>query len=569
MRKSAFKRLDDLEVKVKTMTGSHEPTVYGVIDRVDNIDGVLVPNIIRRWEGKIGSMVPTDKDPTVLLAEKLEPFILKYKKYKCLYGGRGGMKTRFAQNLFATQVYSSGCKVYALRERMTSLKESIYSGIETTIKRNNTPGYLSVPSKWEIRNNISMGKFVFGGMQNILDMKGTSDFKYFLMEEAEKTKQETIDTLGPTLRDVEGAELWYLWNTASSQDPMSKEFITPYQAALDKNGVYEDDYHLIIKLTYKDNPWFEHDESLRGEIEKDKQKVENKIMSQSRFNGIWNGDFNDDCATSVIKEDWFEACIDAHKKLGFEAVGSRHVGGDPSDTGQDPFGYAARHGVVFTDVDEIQGEDGNRKMDEACKRAIHYGCDSFGYDADGLGATLRDNVAAAFNGKQTNVYAYKGSTSPHNPESDFKSKVSSIQSSDKTVKNKDALKNKKAQNTMLLADRVYRTYDAVVNGKYHDPETLVSFASYDEETGIGIKPDMLRKLKAEASKIPIKEGNTIQFYTKPEMRRGITLPGGGKMVIPSPNLLDAVIVSLDKDCHIYKQEPIDIASLMVPVANSW
>ena len=202
-------------------------------------------------------------------------------------------------------------------------------------------------------------------------------------------------------------------------------------------------------------------------------------------------------------------------------------------------------------------------------KSVSIGCDYFGYDADGLGATLRDNVAAAFNGKQTNVYAYKGSTSPHNPESDFKSKVSSIQSSDKTVKNKDALKNKKAQNTMLLADRVYRTYDAVVNGKYHDPETLVSFASYDEETGIGIKPDMLRKLKAEASKIPIKEGNTIRFYTKPEMRRGITLPGGGKMVIPSPNLLDAVIVSLDKDCHIYKQEPIDIASLMVPVANSW
>ena len=82
------------------------------------------------------------------------------------------------------------------------------------------------------------------------------------MEEAEKTKQETIDTLGPTLRDTPGAELWYLWNTGSSQDPMSKEFINTYRADLDKKGYYEDEYHLIIKVSHKDNPWFKWDESL-------------------------------------------------------------------------------------------------------------------------------------------------------------------------------------------------------------------------------------------------------------------------------------------------------------------
>lgn len=543
MSRALSKRLTRVEGLAHAASGTLEGTVYGIVDRVDKVNGVITPNIIRKWKGTIGDMVETDEEATVLLVEKLEPLILKHKKYKCLFGGRGGMKTRFAQSCFISDVHSSGSKNYVLRERMTSLKESIYAGIETSIKRSGLGGFLSVPSKWEIRNSNG-GKFTFGGMQNIIDMKGASDFKRFLMEEAEKTSQKTIDTLGPTLRDTPNAELWYLWNTGSSQDPMSKEFITPYQHQLDKNGFYEDEFHMIVKLTYEDNPWFEHDESLMLELEKDKKKVRSGIMSESRFNGIWKGDFNDDVTSSVIKEDWFKSCIDAHVKLGIEPLGAKVSACDPSDTGTDPCGYAARHGIVFTDIDEIQGDNGNRKMDEACKRAIHYGCDSFGYDADGLGATLRDNVSAAFKGKSTKVFAYKGSSSIHDPMAEFKSDAASLKNTGKKLKNKDVLHNKKAQNTISFAERVLKTHEAVTMGKYSDPDDLVSFCSKS------IKPEMLEKLKAEACKTPIKPANTIKFYTKEELRKGVPLPDGSRLKIPSPNLFDACIVSLDKDATI-------------------
>lgn len=539
------KRLDRIEPLVQAASGTLEPTVFGVIDRVDNVNGVLVPNIIRRWKGTIGNMSPTDDEPTVLLVPKLEPAILKHKKYKNFYGGRGGMKTRFAQNVMSSDVHSCASRVYVLRERMTSLKESIYAGIESTIKKSGLGGFLSVPSKWEIRNSNS-GKFTFGGMQNIIDMKGASDYKYLLMEESEKTKQHTIDTLGPTLRDMEGAELWWLWNTGSSQDPMSKEFIIPYQAELDRDGYYEDEHHLIIKLTYKDNPWFVHDKSLQQELEKDQKKVERGIMTKARFNGIWNGAFNDDIANSVIQEDWFAACIDAHKKLGIDQRGAITAACDPSDTGNDPCGYMARQGVIVFSVDEIQGENGNRKMDEACKRAILDGCDSFGYDADGLGATLRDNVDKSFNGKAVNIYAYKGSSTINDPEAEFKSETAGLTNRSDNLKNKDVLFNKKAQNTIGFSERVFRTWEAVVEGKYHDPDTLISFATYDEETKTGIKPQMMEKLKAESSKVPIKPGDTVKFYTKPELRKGVAMPDGSRLVIPSPNLFDACVLSFDK-----------------------
>lgn len=529
--------------------GQLESSVYGIVDRVDKIDGKLVPNFIRRWKGTIGNMEPTDEEPTIMLIEKLEPVILKHKKYKCMFGGRGGTKSRMAQDVTAGEVNSQGSKVFVLRERMKALKESIYAGIEKSIKDLNFAGFRSVPSHWEIRHKTG-GKFTFGGMQNIIDMKGASNYKIFLMEESAKTKQNTIDTLGPTLRDTPGAELWYLWNPESSQDPMSKEFITPYQADIDKFGFYEDEHHLIIKVSYKDNPWFEHDESLTQELEKDKNKVKRGIMSQSRFAWIWDGKNNDDIDTSVIKEDWFAACIDAHIALGIDVRGVKVAACDPSDTGNDPCGYTARQGVVFLDVDEIEAENGNRKMDESCKRAIMFGAESFGYDADGLGATLRDNVDKCFSGKVTQIFAYKGSSGIHFPKAVFKSETASLTNRNENLLNEDVLHNKKAQNIIGFAERVFRTYEAVVHGKYHDPETLVSFCSKS------IKPEMMEKLKAEACKTPTKPGDTVKFYTKEELRKGIQMPDGSRVKIPSPNLFDAAVLSFDNSSIIVNNKPL-------------
>ena len=539
------KRLDILEPQILAQAGMLEHSVYGVVDRVNKIDGNLVPNIIRRWKGTIGNMLSTDEDPTILLIEKLEPAILKHKKYKCMYGSRGGTKSRMAQDVTAGEVNSQGSKVFVLRERMKALKESIYAGIEKSIKDLSLAGFRSVPSHWEIRHKTG-GKFTFGGMQNIIDMKGTSNYKIFLMEEAAKTKQNTIDTLGPTLRDTPGAELWWLWNPESSQDPMSKEFINPYRADLDKNGYYEDEHHLIIHVSHKDNPWFKWDESLSQELAKDKIKVEKGIMSKSRFGWIWGNKFNDDIDSSVVTEDWFAACIDSHIKLGFDPIGAKTSACDPSDVGSDPCGYAARVGVVFEDIDEIEAEDGNRKMDLACQRAIMYGADSFGYDADGLGATLRDNVSKAFKGKKTNIYAYKGSSKIHDPKAQFKSETTTLTQRNENLKNEDVLYNKKSQNIINVAERILRTYEAVALGKYHDPDTLISFATYNPETKTGIKPEMMEKLKAEACKTPVKPGDTIRFYTKEELRKGILMPDGSRVSIPSPNLWDAVVTSLDK-----------------------
>ena len=67
---------------------------------------------------------------------------------------------------------------------------------------------------------------------------------------------------------------------------------------------------------------------------------------------------------------------------------------------------------------------------------------------------------------------------------------------------------------------------------------------------------MLEKIKAEACKTPTKPGDTIKFYTKEELRRGIQMPDGSRVKIPSPNLFDAAVLSFDNSSIIVDNRPL-------------
>lgn len=529
--RSLTKRLEELEPLAKAQAGKLEHSVYGIVDKV--VDGE--EHIVRRWKGTIGNMEPTEEEPTILLAEKLEPVILKHKKYKCLFGGRAGTKSIAAMDIMVGEVNSNGSGVFCLREQMKSLSQSIYKGILGRINELKLSGFKPVESKWKIDHKTG-GILSFGGLRNVEDMKSLFEYKFFLLEESANTSQEAIDILGPTLRGVPGAELWYLWNPKSANDPMSKEFIVPYQAQLDRDGYYEDDYHLIINVSFEDNPWFMGDSSLRTEYEKDRQKKIDGRMSAARFNHIWHGAFNDDVENSLIDADWFDACIDAHKKLGFEPKGAVVVTHDPADTGNDAKAVAARHGVVFTEIKELDAQNGNIACDMACGFASQVNADSFGWDCDGMGALLRDQIAANFTGKNIKTFMFKGSEGVHNPEAIFKASENYGIAQGKT--NKDLFRNKRAQNYVELADRIRRTYEAVELGVYHDPGTLISFSSEIEH---------IQKLRSELCRMPLKPNayGMIQLYSKDEMVRGIVLPNGQKLVLPSPNMGDCVMMSFD------------------------
>jgi phage terminase large subunit len=549
---SAMARLDDLEAKVLAQAGKGEQSVYGIVSEIKNGK----PKCVRKWEGSIGNMKPSRKRPTVFIAEALEPFILKHKKWKGLYGGRAGTKSIALMDIAAAEVNCNGSGVFCLRERMKSLSQSIYKGINGRIKELGFAGFKPVESKWKI-DHRNGGILSFGGLANVEDMKSLFEYKFFLMEEAANTSQHALDTLGPTLRGVDGAELWMAWNPKSANDAMSREFILPFQKYLDAHGYYEDDYHLIINVNYRSNPWFHMDKSLKEELEKDQQKVEQGRMSKARYNHIWEGAFNDEVENSIIEADWFDACIDAHLKLGFKAGGATVASHDPSDQGSDAKAYSCRTGVVVTEACEIDAENANRAFDVATGMAIKDSVDSFLWDCDGLGATLRDQAGAAFKGKKVNVSMFKGSEGVHDANAVFKYADNYGFSEQKT--NQDLFWNKRAQNYIALAERMRKTWEAVELGVYHNPDDLISFSSEIKD---------LQKLRSELSRLPLKPNShgKIALYSKDEMRRGIVfISKTGERVelkIPSPNLADCIMMSFDKSATIV---PVAVAAHPRPI----
>jgi phage terminase large subunit len=265
-------------------------------------------------------------------------------------------------------------------------------------------------------------------------------------------------------------------------------------------------------------------------------------MSKARFYHIWHGHFNDDVEDSLIEPDWFDACIDAHKKLGFEPKGNIVATHDPSDTGGDAKGFAIRQGNVFLEAKEIDAENANIGIEMACNDAIKWGADSFGWDCDGLGAPLRKDVAECFAGKNIRSFMFKGSEAAHQPESIYG--FAEDYGFKEAKKNKDVFANKRAQNYAALADRCRKTWElvrAVEAGKpVHvlNPDDLISFSSDIKQ---------LSKLRSELCRLPLKPNGRglILLYTKAEMRSGITLHGGQKVVIPSPNMGDCCMMSFD------------------------
>ena len=67
-------------------------------------------------------------------------------------------------------------------------------------------------------------------------------------------KQKEVESIEIVLQD---GQMVFCANPASSEDPFSQRFIVPCQSELDESGLYEDDMHLILKMNYDSNSWFD------------------------------------------------------------------------------------------------------------------------------------------------------------------------------------------------------------------------------------------------------------------------------------------------------------------------
>lgn len=452
--------------------------------------------------------------PKIQIPEKLKKILTTEARLIVVIGGRSSAKSETVGRIALMKAQTEGADVLCGREYQNSIDDSVHKLIKGLIKKLDVEGFSITDNKIEC---LTGGGFRFRGFARNSDaVKSAQDFKYSWIEEAQSLSQQSIDDLLPTIRAT-GSKLFFTANPQSSADPFSQRFIVPFLDEIKRNGYYEDDMHLIIMANWRDNPW-------HGELEA-QRLWDYENLSRAKYDHIWEGDFNDSVEDALILAEWFDACIDAHKKLGFDPVGLRMASHDPSDIGEDDKGFAFRHGSVLLDLQEKTTGNINEGGHWAANIAIDYRVDAFNWDCDGMGVGLNEQMTTAFDGKHTTLAQFKGSEGVDNPDSIFMPADKKEIEGQKT--NKQALKNKRAQYYFELRQRVYKTYEAVVKDKYRDPDELISFDG-------SLK--LLTKLRSELCRMPIKENKNglFQLYTKEELKK--------KFKFKSPNLADSVMM---------------------------
>lgn len=514
--------------------------------------GMVSPGgeLVRSLKKINGAWVESEEEPSAFFPEKMERMFTSPKRFMVLIGGRGSGKSIGVADKCAIEMHDDGDSWMCLREYQSSINDSVHSLIKSEVIRLELEGF--TPTDKTITAS-SGGRARFSGIaRNPESVKSASGFNTFWGEESQSLSEESLKMLTPTARNkplkglpakmeeieeedaLKSAKLIFVANPGSSEDPFSKRFINPFKNELDSNGIYEDDLHLIIKMNWSDNPWYH----LSG-LEQERLWDYNNLP-RALYDHIWEGEFNDSVEGALIMSEWFDACVDAHKKLGFKPQGAIFAAHDPSDMGEDSKGFAVRHGSVITCVDEMTEGNVNEGCDWATGLAIQNKSDYYTWDCDGMGVALSRDTERALNGKMT-VSMFKGSESPDAPTAIY-NPASGIE---RQQKNEDVFRNKRAQYYTELRDRIYRTYRAVMHGEYHDPEKMLSFDSNIKQ---------LKKLRAELCRMPVKPNANgyIELYTKEEMKR--------RFKFKSPNLADSVMMLMRNNVkltnNVYIPRPI-------------
>ena len=481
--------------------------------------------------------------PHLQINKKLEPFVTKSKPLKIAIGGRGSGKSIGFGDIFTMKMCTESADIYCLREYQDSIQDSVHRVFKDSVqKRMQIPGF-DIQQNTVIAPNGAATTYR-GAARNPDSIQSAQGYKYSWFEEAHRASQASIDKLLPTIIRNPGAECWFSANPQSSADPFSRRFITPYLEDLQTKGYYEDDMHLIIVVNWRDNPWWNAEQEALRQWDFENQ-------SRAKYDWIWEGQFNDSVDGSIIKMEWFDACIDAHKidrlKEAFKPRGAVIVAHDPFDDGNDAGGYACRHGSVIKKVKSKSRGEIDQVCDWATGEAANDGADWFVWDGDGMGTGLKRQVSLAFDGTKTKYHMFRGSLSGSAQDNADRVYMPSTGDNDTTPKKySETFKNNRAQYYIDLANRCYNTYRCVVNGDYVDPDDMISFDS----DGV----DNMPSLKSQLCRIPrIPNANGMeQIMNKKEMK---------KNDIESPNEGDSVMMSLFKPTEAPKKVKLRFDSI--------
>tara|TARA_R110000782_G_C14819205_1_gene413828 strand:+ start:27827 stop:29347 length:1521 start_codon:yes stop_codon:yes gene_type:complete len=489
-------------------------------------------------------------------AEPLHPVFTKPKRMKIVYGGRGSTKTTGIAGYILDRV-SNGRLWCCGREAQNSIEESVHRTLESEIARLQLPGF-DIGARG-ITHESGGRIFYVGLARNVANLKSMlTGIDGLWIEEGEGVSRNSLEIATGSVRlspqdtermiagePVDFPEIIITMNRGSTTSAISERYLKRAQGELELCGYYEDDAVMIVRMNYTDVPqiWFKNS-GLEDERLDDYEK-----MSRAEYDHKWLGAAFDEVDGSIIKPEWYDACIDAHKLPHlveiFKPHGAIICAHDPFDDGQDAGGFATRHGSIVLEVKQKNSGEIDVVCDWATGEATKANADWFVWDGDGMGTGLKRQINIAFNGTKTQYHIFKGSLSGSGQDNANKPYMFIEDEDSKNRKSyKQVFKNNRAQYYSELARRIYNTYRCVVKKEYVDPEDMISFASEGIENADAFRSEICR--------IPRKDNpnGLEQIMSKADMKT--------KYKIPSPNAADAVMMCLYAPPTVKQQEAFSI-----------
>ena len=174
---------------------------------------------------------------------KLRPLFAP-KRYKVLYGGRGGAKSWGVARALLIQGANKPLRILCAREVQQSMRDSVHRLLSDQIKA------LGLESFYEVFDNEIRGRngtlVIFTGLAShtVDSIKSYEGVDIVWVEEAHGVSKKSWATLIPTVRK-DGSEIWLTLNPNMDTDETWLRFC-----------VDQSDDTVLIEINWRDNPWF-------------------------------------------------------------------------------------------------------------------------------------------------------------------------------------------------------------------------------------------------------------------------------------------------------------------------
>ena len=191
------------------------------------------------------------------------------RRYKVLYGGRGGGRSWACARALLLKGVQSPIRVLCARELQNSISDSVHRLLADQISGLGLDAYYQVQMARILGTNGTL--FSFEGIKNnVTKIKSYEGIDYCWVEEAHKVSRNSWSILIPTVRK-ENSEIWMTFNPELETDYTYLRFVKEK----------DDSQMLVIKTTWRDNPFFP--EVLMREMEAEKARDYDSYLN------IWEG----------------------------------------------------------------------------------------------------------------------------------------------------------------------------------------------------------------------------------------------------------------------------------------